>query len=1241
VSKPTAHRTVMPPSWIAAALVILTAVAGIGSEALRDHALSKTAKPISAVRRTAAVGAEERGRVRRSLDALPLAFEVNQGQTDPRIKYTAQAGGYTLFLTADDVVFALRSLAQPAEQATPKHSRARAAEVTSQASKRERRAAIRMRLLGGNPRAHVAAGNQLPGRTNYFIGNDPGKWHAHVPRYARVSYRDVYPGVSMAFYGLQRKLEFDFIVTPGASPALIRLGVSGANGITIDDTGNLLLSSSAGDVLLHKPVAYQEKEDARYPVEARFVVTAGNQVGFQLGDYDRTRQLVIDPSVSYATYLGGTLEDDGNAIAIDSSGNAYVTGQTTSLNFPIVPGSYRTTNAGGLDVFVTKISADGSTLIYSTYVGGSGSDGGNAIAVDASGNAFVAGVTASATDFPTTSGALQTTFGGGDLDAFVFELSPAGAKLTYSTYLGGNGVDVASGLALDGSGNAYIVGSTTSTNFPTHDAIQSSIAGQSNGFVTKLNASGNALVYSTYLGGGTGDFAAAVAVDASNQTYVTGATQNPTFPTTANAFQRTCGSDGTCNGGLDDAFVTVFKADGSGFVYSTFLGGESADQGYGIALDSAGDAYVTGATLSNDFPLKSPIQNTYGGNQDAFVAALNPAGSALLYSTYLGGSLNETGTGIAVDGANNVYVTGQTGSSNFPTANPTQQNLGGDDDAFVTVINSAGSQFLFSTYLGGSLEENSAISISDGTVIAIGAIAVDKAGVNIYVTGNTFSTDFPTRSAHQPSNAGPGYADAFIARYAQANFTVAAAPLSPPSINPGASATSAISVVAVNGFSSSVALTCSVSPATAHPPTCGLSPASVNPGTPSTLTVTTTAATTAANYTVTVTGTSGGFVHTAIASLSVQDFSISASPLSPAAVNPGASATSTVTVSALNGFGAPVSLTCSVSPSLPNSPTCGFSLTPVVPGGTSTLTVTSSTSTLGAIYTVVVTGTWDADVHSTTVNLTVNGFLISATTPTAVNAGSSATSAVTLTALNGYSLPVKLTCSVTGAGSPLPACSATGFSTNPVTPTGAGAQTMLTITTTSPVNAMRRHASTLSPPLWFPAMGISLLGMSCVAARGRRKKLVAVALLGFILTALLLLPACGGNNGPGRCSAAPNAPTALAASATTSTGTTLNWTAPTSIGTGNCGLINYTIYQNGASIGTNAASSFIVTGLSPSTTYMFTVAASDNAGMGPQSSPLSVTTGSGATPPGSYTITITGTDANNLSNSTQVTLTVN
>jgi hypothetical protein len=304
----------------------------------------------------------------------------------------------------------------------------------------------------------------------------------------------------MAFYGVQKQLEFDFIVAPGAIPAAIRLGVTGAKRIATDHSGNLILASSAGDVLLHKPVAYQQKGGAREPVDARFVLQAKNQVSFELGNYDRSRELVIDPSVTYATYLGGAAEDDGYGIAVDGGGNAYVTGQTESNPFPGTTSGYK----GGFDVFVTKISADGKTLMYSAYVGGSGNDSGNAIALDASGDAFVAGGTTSSTDFPTTPGAKQTTFGGGSLDAFVFELTSSGGSLTltYCTYLGGNGDDVANGIALatDGSRDAFVVGSTRSSNFPiTSPAVQSNFIGTADGFLTKLNSSGSAWLYSTYL----------------------------------------------------------------------------------------------------------------------------------------------------------------------------------------------------------------------------------------------------------------------------------------------------------------------------------------------------------------------------------------------------------------------------------------------------------------------------------------------------------------------------------------------------------------------------------------------------------------------------------------------------------------------------------------------------------------------------------------------------------------------
>jgi len=356
-------------------------------------------------------------------------------------------------------------------------------------------------------------GEMLAGLTNYFVGNNPTKWHSNVPQYSSVSYEDVYPGVKMVFHGQQRQLEFDFVVASGADPARIGLGFSGAHRLSTDGQGNLILTSSAGSLLVHKPVAYQEENGARHLVDAGFVLKAANEVGLKLGSYDRSRELVIDPSVTsttYATYLGGTAEDDAYAVAFDSSGNAYVTGQTKSTNFPTASALHGS-NAGGFDVFVTKLSPDGSTLLFSTYIGGSIDDSGNAIALDGSGNVYVAGGTKSL-DFPITAGAFQPTFGGPSVDAFLLELSSTGSTLMFSTYLGGNGDDVANGLAVDATG-AYVVGQTGSTDFPKQLPIQANLVGTNNGFVTKFNTGGSALIYSTYLGGGTGDLASAVAVD--------------------------------------------------------------------------------------------------------------------------------------------------------------------------------------------------------------------------------------------------------------------------------------------------------------------------------------------------------------------------------------------------------------------------------------------------------------------------------------------------------------------------------------------------------------------------------------------------------------------------------------------------------------------------------------------------------------------------------------------------------
>ncbi len=451
------------------------------------------------------------------------------------------------------------------------------------------------------------------------------------------------------------------------------------------------------------PRAYQMTGGRRRPVASRYVLS-GDRVSIRLGAYDHHRALVIDPTVTlaYSTYLGGSGEegDSGQGIAVDSAGDAYVTGTTTSTDFPTHDPLQPENASGGGDVsnaFVAKLNPAGSALLYSTYLGGSGlgafGDSGLGIAVDSAGDAYVTGNTASS-DFPTHN-PLQPEFGGGgsDGDAFVAKLNPAGSALLYSTYLGGSGGDFGQGIAVDTAGDAYVTGYTNSSDFPTHDPLQrkaSDTSGDGNAFVAKLNPAGSALLYSTYLGGSRDDSGQGIAVDTAGDAYVTGYTNSPDFPT-HNPLQRKFGGRGGFAGPTGDAFVAKLNPAGSALLYSTYLGGSDDDSAQGIAVDTTGDAYVTGNTNSTNFPTHDPLQPKFRGDHagfigDAFVAKLNPAGTALLYSTYLGGSGDDSGQGIAVDTAGDAYVTGDTNSSDFPTHNPLQPKLPGFGNLFVAKL---------------------------------------------------------------------------------------------------------------------------------------------------------------------------------------------------------------------------------------------------------------------------------------------------------------------------------------------------------------------------------------------------------------------------------------------------------------------------------------------------------------------------------------------------------------------------
>ena len=658
---------------------------------------------------------------------IPLYFEKNAGQTDSKVQYLARGAGYALFLTPDEAVLSLHKSAGKSVKRQKSDS-----------------AVIRARLVGATKDTKVSAENPLPGKSNYFVGNDKTKWHTDIPQYGRVRYQRVYPGVDLVYYGNQRQLEYDFVVAPNADPNVIRLAYSGADKLNLDKQGNLHIESQGGELIQHKPVVYQTRDGRKDPVNGRFKLVHSDakntEVAFVIAGYDHSRELTIDPVLSYSTYFGGNGNDQGYGIAIDSSGNGsvYVTGITTSTNFP-TSGPINPANGGGIDGFVFKLVPAINLLVYSTYFGGNGTDNANAIAVDSSGNAYVAGDTTSS-NFPVVN-ALQGTLSG-PTDAFVFELNSTGSGIIYSTYLGGSGDEKAHAIAVDSGGNAYVAGETSSTNFPTHTPFQAANGGGFDTFVAKLNPTGSALVYSTYLGGSGPEVAFGIAVDSVGNAYIAGNTVSVNFPTQ--------GPLQPANGGGSDGYVAKLNAAGSALVYSTYLGGAMDESANAIAVDSSGNAYVTGYTISTNFPTVNPIQAANGGgNSDPFVAKLNPAGSALVYSTYLGGNAGDVGFGIGVDSSGNAYVAGGTQSPNFPTQNPLQAANGGLADVFVVRINTAGSARDYSTYLGGS-----------GLDRAF-AIAVDPSG-NAYVTGRTQSANFPTQAPFQAANAG-GSDDVFIA----------------------------------------------------------------------------------------------------------------------------------------------------------------------------------------------------------------------------------------------------------------------------------------------------------------------------------------------------------------------------------------------------------------------------------------------------------------------------------------------
>jgi uncharacterized repeat protein (TIGR01451 family) len=1006
---------------------------------------------------------------------LPLRFEPNQGQTDPQVSFLARGAGYGLFVTSNQAVLTLGSLA-------PDKNKNKNATV------------VRMQLEGANPSAIATGTSQLPGKSNYLIGNDPAKWRRDIPQFARVRYQNVYPGVDLVYYGNQGQLEYDFEVAPGADPSQIALQFQGPERANLDSNGNLILASGSGEIRLQAPRIYQEFGTEQRPVAGRFALRKDGEVGFELAAYDRRRALVIDPVLSYSTYFGGTGNEACSgiagvviagvtsppagcpAVAIDASSNIYLAGSTTSADFPLTPqpsttpppAAFQTALAAAPDVFVTKLNAAGSAIIFSTYLGGDGVDTSAGVAADTAFNVVVTGNTTSS-NFPTSgASAFQATRASVGAHAFVSQLDPTGHTLLYSTYLSGNGTESARGLALDARNKIYVIGTTTSTNQPdatssfpaTVGAIQVASLGTSQFFMSKIDPTligFPSLVYSTYFGGGNpingATLGGAIAVDANANVYITGGTTFQHTGSTAtdfpilNAYQGCLDTSPpatppttapSCSTSVTapDAFVAKINpaaSAGAQLLYSSYLGGTGDDVGYGIAVDSGLSVYVTGSTSSTDFTLPTSttaFQATNQGLTDAFVGKFGTpcTGSTcttttvpLTYFSYLGGSGTDVGLGIAVDTLQGARIAGWTNSPNFPHPNnPVRSALSGPVDGFVARIDTTASSTTslghYGTYLGGN-----------GADFAT-SIAADTQG-NSYVAGETASTDFPTANPIQGGLAGGSGSDAFVTKLG-------------PTLN--------------------LALTETVSP----------SPAGVG----NNVTFT---------YKITNSGDlTTGIIFTDILPPSGATFVSAASSPGQTAC-PASGGSVTCTVGTLNG-GAIATVTVVLTPTVAGSLSDGGRVTVF---GTP-LVVTPAPPPAVA---------------------TVNDFAISVSPPTATQpAGIPASYTVTVTP--GGNIPNAVTLSAAGAPS---GGSATFPNGSSFTSLSGGAQSrQLVVNTTARVTT----PASLFPvgrPFYaalLPVSGLALLGAGIGGRKSRRRRALMAALLGCFFALVIFQAGCGSSS---------------------------------------------------------------------------------------------------------------------------------
>jgi hypothetical protein len=1091
---------------------------------------------------------------------LPMAFEPNVGQSNGQAKFLARGDGYAFFLTPKEAALVLRRSSNSkkvTDSATEPNS---ALPGRSQANR-----VLRMQLVGANTAPRFDALDELPGKSNYLTGNQPANWHVGIPNYRKVAEREVYPGIDLVYYGTQRQIEYDFVVGPGANPRIIRLAVEGPTKLHVDARGELVASVDGGEVRLKKPFAYQEVDGGKQTVASNYVLRRDGGVAFRLGKYDSSRALVIDPILSYSTYIGGSNIDGANAIAVAPDKTAFITGGTFSSDFPTV----HPIQAAG-DVFVAKLSADGSTLLYSTYLGGKNQDIGNGIAVDAFGDAYVTGATLSP-DFPVTPPDVLNPDCGGDAhcgatfnsnhlivsNCFVTKLNPAGTALIYSTFFGEYENVRCQAIAVDANQVAYITGAT-GPNLPvtivppppvppppfpiTGNAFQPTFGGgDKDSFVAKISATAETVEYSSYLGGSDEEIGYGIAVDSSANAYVTGLTYSTNFPV-VNALQSTYG-------GAGDAFLVKVNTDGSGtgpgpLLYSTFLGGSNLDQGNGVAVDTSGIAYVAGfvgaaklpfattASLCGVAPGAAAVQvpaGTFcGGDADVFAAKIDATKSgaaSLLYFTNFGGSFADSGNGIAVDSSGNdtlcisgpcAYVTGSTVSPDFLPSTVAifqPQFGGGNADAFVTKIDSTGTTLLYSSFLGGTNTDTG------------NGIAVDATGA-AYVAGQTCSLDFPLANPFQPAPG--GNCDAFVSKVE----ILHGLELSPAGLvftGQSLGATSSPQVVTVTNGDvtetiSSIAIVpmnqtdfaetnncesslppgaqCTMS-VTFTPHAAGISKAQVNVVCP-------TCGSTGITYVLNLTGTTSTLTLSASnLAFGQQHVGVTSSAVSVTATNNGPVPITFSSISASGDFAETDNCT---KVALQPTTNCVINVTYTpTTAGTSIGALTLTDTAPGSPQVILLTGTGFGQ---------QSDFTFSATpTSAAVPAGKSAQFNLTITPIGGFAQPITLSCSGLPAGA---SCSST--TANPVTPSGTSTTTVTVIVNTAlrtfvpsgrPISEQPPRMMAISDSGWLAVLATLLLVTTALFSfRARR---VATVLVPVVLVVIMIFMsvACSGGGPAG------------------------------------------------------------------------------------------------------------------------------